>query len=319
MKKAAPLISSLILLSLVAKVCFSQVSEKEPSFRIATPISSTVEQIDESDTTTASGGMFAPTSETPLIVAKPVLANDGEIPDNQPRQSAEDFVELATLDPTLVIDLPYASEKNFTKQKLYPVARCFLRREVAENLIEAHRCLAEFGIGIKVWDGYRPQSVQYRMWEVAPKPGFVGDPKRGSKHNRGAAVDVTLVNLATGSELEMPTQYDEFSVRAHSNYLKVPLNVFENRKLLQETMRAHGFTTIQNEWWHFDYRGAERFSLEDIPIETLVKRSEALSVEFSAATEAEARTKAEHSGKSEGNIKVLPSTIIDSRESTETR
>lgn len=190
------------------------------------------------------------------------------------QKSSADFVELARHDPTLVIDLPYATENNFCKTKLYPVERCFLRREVAESLIRAQRSLAEAGIGLKIWDGYRPHSVQFKMWEVSPLPDFVGDPKRGSKHNRGAAVDVTLVDLATGEELEMPTPYDEFSPRAHTGYFKLSPTVTENRKRLQTAMRAQGFTTIQSEWWHFDHRNWEHFPLANTPLEELAKQSD---------------------------------------------
>jgi len=190
------------------------------------------------------------------------------------KSRSEDFVELIRLDATLVIDLPYATENNFCKTKLYPVERCFLRREVAEALVRAHQSLAEKGLGLKVWDGYRPHSVQYKMWEVSPLPGYVGHPRRGSKHNRGAAVDVTLIKLATGEELEMPTPYDEFSPRAHTGYFKISPEVAENRKLLQTAMRTQGFSTIQSEWWHFDYRGWERFPLSNIPLENLAQRSD---------------------------------------------
>lgn len=186
-----------------------------------------------------------------------------------------DFVEPLRLDPTLIIDLPYATENNFCKTKLYPVERCFLRREVAEALVRAHQSLAGKGLGLKIWDGYRPHSVQYKMWEVSPLPGYVGHPKRGSKHNRGAAVDVTLVTLATGQELEMPTPYDEFSPRAHTGYFKISPEVAENRKVLQTAMRAQGFSTIPSEWWHFDYRGWERFPLSNTPLEELAQRSDA--------------------------------------------
>ncbi len=185
------------------------------------------------------------------------------------KRTPGEFVEVSRLDPTIVIDLPYATERNFCKTKLYPVERCFLRREVAERLVAAHRSLADRGVGLKIWDGYRPRSVQYKMWEVSPMPGFVGDPRQGSKHNRGAAVDVTLVNLVTGGELEMPTPFDEFSLRAASTFSGLPLNVAANRTLLQETMQAQGFTTISREWWHFDYQGWADFALSDESFESL--------------------------------------------------
>jgi outer membrane protein assembly factor BamB len=196
----------------------------------------------------------------------------------------DDFVELRRLDPTFVIELPYATEQNFTKTKLYPVARCFLRRKVAESLVAAQRSLAEKGLGLKVWDGYRPHSVQYRMWEKAPFPGYVGDPKFGSKHNRGAAVDVTLIDLKTGRELEMPTPYDEFTPRAHRDYFKLSPEVAANRKTLQDAMRANGFMTIESEWWHFDHRDWSRFPLADLSLETLAAQSDREAAETDQTT-----------------------------------
>lgn len=169
------------------------------------------------------------------------------------------------------MELPYATKENFTGHQLYPVARCFLRREVAEQLVAAHRSLKPLGLGIKIWDGYRPRSVQYKMWEVFPKPGYVGDPKRGSKHNRGAAVDVTLFELSSGEELEMPTEYDHFGLRAHSQFSPLPDKMAKNRQLLQDTMRKHGFQTIPTEWWHFDFRGWRGFPLENVPLEDLAR------------------------------------------------
>ena len=179
------------------------------------------------------------------------------------------FVDITHLDPTIVIDLPYATEDNFCRRILYPVERCFLRLKVAEALVRVQKDLSKQNLGLKVWDGYRPHSVQYMMWELSPLAGFVGDPREGSRHNRGAAVDVTLVDLTTGEELQMPTPYDEFSPRAHSNYIKIPEEVARNRSLLQTVMRKHGFSTISSEWWHFDHVEWKQFPLSDISIEEL--------------------------------------------------
>lgn len=199
--------------------------------------------------------------------------------------SASDFVEPSKLDPTIRIELPYATADNFCKKKLYPVERCFLRRAVAERLVEAHRSLAKEGLGIKIWDGYRPHSVQYLMWDASPSPGYVGHPQLGSKHNRGAAVDVTLFELETGKECEMPTPYDEFSPRAHLNYFKVSEGVAANRKRLQTAMRAAGFLPIDSEWWHFDYRNWADFPLANFPIEDLAAESDAAQAKQDAAAE----------------------------------
>lgn len=189
-----------------------------------------------------------------------------------------ELVEVKQLDPTIEIRLPYATRENFTGEILYPVERCFLRREVAEALVRAHQSLEEYNIGLKIWDGYRPHSVQFRMWEKAPLKGYVGDPKRGSKHNRGAAVDVTLFDRITKKELAMPTVYDEFTLRAHTDYPRLPSNVLKNRELLKTTMRKHGFSTIRTEWWHFDYSNWRKFPLENIGLEKLVEGEQPESV-----------------------------------------
>lgn len=186
----------------------------------------------------------------------------------------DDFVEVQQLEPSIQVELAYATEDNFCKVQLYPVARCFARRKVAEALIAAHKSLAQYGLGIKVWDIYRPHSVQYRMWEKAPFPGYVGDPKVGSKHNRGTATDVTLYDLQTGQELEMPTPFDEFSKRAAADYPNLPAQVLANRRILQEAMHAQGFETIPTEWWHFDYRDWAKFPLSDEPLTVLAARAD---------------------------------------------
>lgn len=203
-----------------------------------------------------------------------LIAALGLLPSLARSENDHDFVELKRLDPSIVVELPYATENNFCRTKLYPVERCFLRRRVAQALLAAHRSLADKGLGLKVWDGYRPHSVQFLMWEKAPLPGYVGSPRQGSKHNRGAAVDVTLVHLESGEELEMPTPYDEFTPRAHRDYFKLPPEVAENRRLLQQAMLAQGFQTIDSEWWHFDYRDWEQFPLADIPLEALAEQSD---------------------------------------------
>ena len=188
--------------------------------------------------------------------------------------TSDDLVEVVTLEgaESIVIDLPYASTKNFTKKKLYPVERCYLRREVALKLVEVQRALSKHGVGLKIWDGYRPHPVQYIMWDNSPLPGFVGNPDRGSKHNRGAAVDVTLVDLKTRKERSMPTPYDEFSLRAHKDFADPNPENVRNRQLLQDTMTAHGFTMIRKEWWHFDYHEWRKFPLEKIGLDELAKR-----------------------------------------------
>lgn len=162
------------------------------------------------------------------------------------------FVELNKHIPGIALDIRYATTNNFTGKVLYPSARCFLRRPVADKLRAVQQDLAPMGYGLKVFDGFRPLSVQRRMWEVFPHPGYVADPKKGSRHNRGAAVDLTLIRLSDGAELVMPTPFDDFTERAHRDFMELPEEVIRNRELLERVMTKHGFVGLRTEWWHFD-------------------------------------------------------------------
>lgn len=177
-----------------------------------------------------------------------------------------DLVELKHTIPGLVLDIRYATTNNFTGQQLYPHARCFLRREPAQKLRAVQSELAKSGLGLKIFDGYRPLSVQRKMWEVFPQPGYVADPKKGSRHNRGAAVDVTLIRLTDGQELPMPTLYDDFTERAHRDFMQLPEEVVRNRQLLESVMTRHGFVGLPTEWWHFDFGDWRKYPLLDVDI-----------------------------------------------------
>jgi len=181
-------------------------------------------------------------------------------------QETTDLVNLASLDSTIIIDLKYATADNFFGDTLYTANICLLRRAVADRLIEVQRDLREQGYGLKVWDGYRPLSVQQKMWEKVPNDNYVADPKTGSNHNRAAAVDVTLVDLA-GNELEMPTRFDDFSEKAGSAYPHVSELALKHRTILQEAMCRHGFETITSEWWHFNDKDRRVYSVLDIPLD----------------------------------------------------
>lgn len=183
-------------------------------------------------------------------------------------QDTEPLVELSSLDPTLEVELKYATEDNFMRKKLYSSERAFLRPEVAERLLKAHRSLRARGLGIKVLDAYRPLSVQREMFQAFPHPGFVADPEKGSNHNRAAAVDVTLVDLE-GNELPMPSVYDEFTERSHVDYMGGGAQARENRRTLQAAMREQGFRALETEWWHFDDPEAQRYRILDVPFEEI--------------------------------------------------
>lgn len=181
-------------------------------------------------------------------------------------QRADDLVDVQKMIPSIVLDIRYATTNNFTGQRLYPFARCYLRRAAAEKLRAAQAELALSGCGLKIFDGYRPLAVQRRMWEVFPQPGYVADPKKGSRHNRGAAVDVTLIRLTDGAELTMPTSYDDFTERAHRNFMDLPAEAIQNRTLLESVLTRHGFVGLPTEWWHFDDAAWQNYPLLDIPV-----------------------------------------------------
>ncbi len=173
------------------------------------------------------------------------------------------LVDLQKFIPGIALDIRYATTNNFTGKVLYPVARCCLRREAAENLKQVQEELKPQGLALKIFDGYRPLSVQKKMWAVCPQPGYVADPAKGSRHNRGAAVDLTLIQL-DGVELPMPTPYDDFTEKAHRNYTNLPPVAIENRAILEKVMQKHGFHGIETEWWHFDLETTNTYPILDV-------------------------------------------------------
>ena len=182
-----------------------------------------------------------------------------------------DLVEIATLDPTIHLDIRYATAHNFVGRPVYEEARAFLQRPAAEALVRAHRALAAEGYGIVVFDGYRPWSVTKLFWDVTPedKKEFVADPRQGSRHNRGCAVDLSLYDLATGREVEMPSAYDEMTERAYPDYAGGPSEARARRGLLRAAMEAQGFTVYASEWWHYDYKDWAQYPVLDVPFSRL--------------------------------------------------
>jgi D-alanyl-D-alanine dipeptidase len=180
-----------------------------------------------------------------------------------------DLVELVKLDPTILLDIRYATPNNFAGQKVYTQARAFLQRPAAEALLRVHRKLEAQGLGLLIFDGYRPWSVTKIFWDITPpeKRNFVANPKSGSKHNRGCAVDLTLFDRKTGKPLPMPSEYDEFSERAYMAYSGGTEEQNRNRELLRAAMEAEGFAVVAHEWWHFDYKDWRKYRIENIPFE----------------------------------------------------
>ena len=179
------------------------------------------------------------------------------------------LIDLETIG--IPIDIRYATANNFMKRKLYPVAKAYLRAPAARALMDVQRELEIKGLGIKVFDGYRPYRVTVAMWEPIKNPDYVADPAKGSRHNRGAAVDLTLIDLKTGEELPMPTGYDDFTPRAAHAFNDLPETVLANRAILREVMTRHGFTPLPSEWWHYDFNGWESFELMDVGLEEVTR------------------------------------------------
>lgn len=171
------------------------------------------------------------------------------------------FVEVNRLDPSILIDIKYATADNFVKAKMYNCGRCFLRPEVAEAIIRVHKKLQKQDLGIKIWDGYRPRPFQQRLWDKVPDERYVTNPKKGSMHNRGAAIDLTIVDKK-GKELDMGTPFDFFGEKAYQTYTNLPQKVLDNRKLLRETMASEGFKHIRTEWWHYSFT-KKKYALSD--------------------------------------------------------
>lgn len=176
------------------------------------------------------------------------------------------LVDIHKLDPNIIIDLKYATRDNFTGQVVYPVNKCYLREEVATKLLKVQKKLNKIGLGLKIWDAYRPLSVQYKFWELVPDPRYVADPKTGSNHNRGAAVDVTLVD-SKGKELLMPTEFDDFTEKASGDYMNLPKEAIKNRDLLKKYMTEEGFEPMATEWWHFNDKNIKNYPILDIPLD----------------------------------------------------
>ena len=173
-----------------------------------------------------------------------------------------DFVRLKDLSSEFVYELKYATPDNFLKQVVYDCGECYLRKSTAEALVKANKAFIQLGYRIKLFDCYRPLSVQKKMWKILPGTHYVANPAKGSKHNRGAAVDLTLVD-AQGKELNMGTPFDFFGKEAHHTYTEHTKEVLENRKLLKETLNKYNFKSIYSEWWHYEYRPEMQSKVEN--------------------------------------------------------
>jgi zinc D-Ala-D-Ala dipeptidase len=182
------------------------------------------------------------------------------------------LVELIKLDPVIKLDLRYATANNFTGRILYSQARAFLASAAAEAFLRAHKRAQAEGYGFTIFDAYRPWRVTKQLWDatpVGPKRNYVANPKTGSRHNRGCAVDMTLHSLSDGKQVEMPSGFDDFSEKAHRSYEDDTVQAAANARRLERYMASEGFIGMSNEWWHFDFGGWEKYPVLDLPFERL--------------------------------------------------
>jgi len=186
---------------------------------------------------------------------------------------AKKMLELKRLIPTIIYDLRYASLNNFMKRLMYPAGTniTFLRVPAANALAQVQSELNQKGLGLKIFDAYRPYSVTVKFWELVKDERYVANPSKGSGHNRGTTVDVTIINLQTKRELNMGTDFDNFSDTAHHGFTHLPEDILQNRILLKTTMERHGFKPYNDEWWHYSFFDGKLHEILDIDFKKLKK------------------------------------------------
>lgn len=185
---------------------------------------------------------------------------------NSIAQNDTAIVFIGAIDSTIQTDCKYATANNFTGKVLYPTSKIYMRKVVADSISKVQKYIKnKYNLSIKIFDGYRPLSVQWKLWAIMPDDRYVADPRKGSRHNRGAAIDLTLID-SVGNELDMGTPYDDFTEKAHRDYKDLPEKVLKNRSILDEAMIKFGFEPLSTEWWHFDFHGWNRFSVLDVTI-----------------------------------------------------
>ena len=192
-------------------------------------------------------------------------------PQEQGKFRKPELRELIKLDPTIKLDIRYATSNNFLGTPIYTEARAFLQRPAAEALLRVQHELKARGYGLIIHDGYRPWYVTKIFWDGTPddKKIFVADPAKGSLHNRGCAVDLSLYDLTTGKEVKMPSGYDEMTDRAYSDYSGGTADERARRALLRQAMESYGFKVNPTEWWHFDYKDWRQYAILNVRFEDL--------------------------------------------------
>jgi D-alanyl-D-alanine dipeptidase len=181
----------------------------------------------------------------------------------------KELIDLTKFIPGIVLDIRYATTNNFTGEQIYNLARAYARKPVAEALKKIQDDLSHEGLGIKIFDAYRPYKATVKFYEVYRDTTYVASPYRGSRHNRGCALDLTIIDLNTGKELQMPTGYDSFKKEAWPSTPVADPVVRKNRDVLIRAMQKHGFKVNSSEWWHFDFIGWQHYEVLDIDFEEL--------------------------------------------------
>ncbi|MEP7142842.1 MAG: M15 family metallopeptidase [Ferruginibacter sp.] len=201
-----------------------------------------------------------------------VMSNNAVYRATVSKDADKEMVDLSKIVPGLVFDLKYSGNDNFMKTKLYPPLKTtFLRKRVALALAEVQKDLNRQGLRLKIFDAYRPYAVTEKMWELVKDDRYAADPKTGSGHNRGIAVDLTAIDLQTKEPLNMGTEFDNFTDTAHHNFTALPKEVLLNRLLLRNIMEKNGFKALETEWWHYFYSDGAKYELMDISFDELRK------------------------------------------------
>ncbi len=175
-----------------------------------------------------------------------------------PSLLSAELVDIQSFIPQIQVDLKYATSDNFTGQVVYDFTHCLVHKDAAVKLVHVQEELEGMGLGLKIWDGFRPMAAQWKFWELVPDERYVSNPRKGGRHTRGTAVDITLITK-DGKELLMPSAFDDFSEKAHRNYRETSNEAIQNRELLEKVMEKHGFIGFPSEWWHFDLMGWENY------------------------------------------------------------
>ena len=218
--------------------------------------------------------MFSRTLRISLVVSLVLSAVAAQGPPIEPGPFREpDLVEIVKLDPTIRLDIRYATKNNFVGKAVYKQPRAFLQRPAAEALVRVNQTFRKMGYGLVIFDGYRPWSVTKVFWDITPedKKIFVADPSKGSRHNRGCAVDLSLFDLKTGAEVKMPSEYDEMTERAHINYECATPEPKRLREMLRSAMSAEGFSVYEPEWWHYDYKDWKEYPIMNVKFSEIRK------------------------------------------------